>query len=151
MTARPASARPTALLAFAPVGTLPSAAKNAAKPAAARRRQRAQPPSGTSSPGAPRRRARAGRRDHTGRLALSLTRSAKAALARRRLKLSKVGFAFTLNAPARVRVTIYRRVRVHGRMLCKRCLVAADDRRRRRRAEPASRAAAPRCAPGATA
>ncbi len=47
--------------------------------------------------------------------ALSLTRRAIVALNRHRPKLSKVGFAFTLNLPARVRVSIARRVRVHGR------------------------------------
>jgi hypothetical protein len=46
--------------------------------------------------------------------ALSLTRSAIAALNHRRPKVSKVGFAFTLNAVTRVRVTIAKRVRVHG-------------------------------------
>jgi hypothetical protein len=47
---------------------------------------------------------------------LSLTRSAIAALDRKRPKVSKVGFKFTLNAAASVRVTIAMRVRVHGRL-----------------------------------
>jgi hypothetical protein len=47
--------------------------------------------------------------------ALSLTRSAMAALNHKRPKVSKVGFEFTLNAVARVRVTIAKRIRVHGR------------------------------------
>jgi hypothetical protein len=51
--------------------------------------------------------------------ALSLTRNAMAALNHRRAKVSKVGFAFTLNAAARVRVTIAKRVRVHGRVTWK--------------------------------
>jgi hypothetical protein len=46
--------------------------------------------------------------------ALSLTRSAMAALNHKRPKVSRVGFAFTLNAVARVRVTIAERVRVRG-------------------------------------
>jgi subtilase family protein len=68
------------------------------------------PPGGTSSPGTT-----------SGALAaapvvsaLSLTRTAMAALTHRRAKVSKVGFAFTLNAAARVRVTIAKRVRSHG-------------------------------------
>jgi hypothetical protein len=48
--------------------------------------------------------------------ALNLTRGAMAALNHKRPKVSKVGFAFTLNAAARVRVTIAKRVRVHGRL-----------------------------------
>jgi hypothetical protein len=72
----------------------------------------APPPTGTSSPGS------------TDTIspsatpivsALSLTRSAITALKHKRPKVSKVGFAFTLNAPSRVRVTIAKRVRVHGR------------------------------------
>jgi hypothetical protein len=47
---------------------------------------------------------------------LSLTRGAIAALDRKRPKVSKVGFKFTLNAATRVRVTITMRVRVHGRV-----------------------------------
>jgi hypothetical protein len=48
--------------------------------------------------------------------ALKLTRSALAALTRPRAKVSKVGYAFTINAAARVRVTIAKRVRVHGHL-----------------------------------
>jgi hypothetical protein len=47
---------------------------------------------------------------------LSLTRSAIAALSRRRPRLSKLGFSFTLNTPARVRVTVSKRLRVRGRV-----------------------------------
>jgi hypothetical protein len=47
--------------------------------------------------------------------ALSLTRRAIVALNRRRPKLSKVGFAFTLTVPARLRISIAKRIRVHGR------------------------------------
>jgi hypothetical protein len=72
------------------------------------------PPTGTSSPGA----------DSGGVAAavttpavssLSLTRGALAAL-HKRPRLTKLGFAFTLNVPARVRVAVARRVREHGRM-----------------------------------
>jgi hypothetical protein len=69
------------------------------------------PPTGTSSPGTTGT-ANAGPSVVS---ALSLTRSAMAALNHKRPKVSKVGFAFTLNAAARVRVTISKRVRVHGR------------------------------------
>jgi Subtilase family len=51
--------------------------------------------------------------------ALSLTRTAVAALTHRRAKVSKVGFAFTLNAAARVRVTIAKRVLVRGHVAWK--------------------------------
>jgi hypothetical protein len=70
------------------------------------------PPTGTSSPGA------------SGGVAavatpvvssLSLTRAALAAL-HERPRLTRLGFAFTLNVPARVRVAVARYVRVHGRM-----------------------------------
>jgi hypothetical protein len=72
------------------------------------------PPTGTSSPGT----------NSGGVVAavttpaissLSLTRGALAAL-RKRPRLTKLGFAFTLNVPARVRVAVARRVRAHGRM-----------------------------------
>jgi hypothetical protein len=72
------------------------------------------PPTGTSSPGT----------SGAGGVAavatpvvssLSLTRAALAAL-RRRPRLTGLGFAFTLNVPARVRVSVARYVRVHGRM-----------------------------------
>ncbi|HEY1450673.1 MAG TPA: S8 family serine peptidase, partial [Solirubrobacteraceae bacterium] len=68
------------------------------------------PPTGTSAPGG------AGTQASATPVvsALSLTRSALAAL-RKRPKVSKVGYAFTLNTAARVRVTIAQRVRVHGR------------------------------------
>jgi Subtilase family len=68
------------------------------------------PPTGTSSPGPS-----AGAATATPIVStLSLTRSALAAL-RKRPRVSKLGFAFTLNLAARVRVTLARRVRVHGR------------------------------------
>jgi Subtilase family len=72
------------------------------------------PPTGTSSPGA----------NSSGGVAavttpavsaLSLTRGALAAL-HKRPRLTKLGFAFTLNVPARVHVAVARRVRDHGRM-----------------------------------
>ena len=71
------------------------------------------PPTGTSSPGT-----------SGGGVAavstpvvssLSLTRRALAAL-HKRPRLTKLGFAFTLNVPARVRVAVAHYVRVHGRM-----------------------------------
>lgn len=76
------------------------------------------PPTGTSSPGGS-----GGGTSAAGSgasatpvvTALSLTRTALAAL-RRHARLAQLGFAFTLNLPARVRVTLARRVRVHGRM-----------------------------------
>jgi hypothetical protein len=49
--------------------------------------------------------------------ALALTRSAIVALNRVRPRVLQVSFAFTLNVGARVRVTLARRVRVHGRTL----------------------------------
>ncbi|HEX4482145.1 MAG TPA: S53 family peptidase [Solirubrobacteraceae bacterium] len=50
--------------------------------------------------------------------ALKLTRAALAAVARRRAKLSQLGFSFRLSASVRVRVrvTLAERVRVHGRL-----------------------------------
>ncbi len=68
------------------------------------------PPTGTSSPGAAVTTAASTTPVVS---ALSLTRSALAAL-RKRPNVSKLGIAFTLNAAARIRVTIARRVRVHG-------------------------------------
>ncbi len=65
-------------------------------------------PTGTSSPGS----SSGGAATVS---ALSLTRGAILALNRHRPKMSKVGFAFTLSAPARVRVSIAKRIRVHGR------------------------------------
>jgi Subtilase family len=75
------------------------------------------PPTGTSSPGTTAGTSGSG----TGASAtpvvsaLSITRTALAAL-RRHASLAKLGFAFTLSLPARVRVTLARRVRVRGRM-----------------------------------
>jgi hypothetical protein len=69
-------------------------------------------PSGVASPGA----APAATPLPTPTLsALTLTRSAIVALNRLRPRISRVSFAFTLNVAARVRVTLARRVRVHGR------------------------------------
>ncbi|HEY1451716.1 MAG TPA: S8 family serine peptidase [Solirubrobacteraceae bacterium] len=86
----------------------------AAEPAVTPEVQAAEPeqaPAGTSAPGG----GVAAQASATPVIsALSLTRSALAAL-HKRPKVSKLGFAFTLNTAARVRVTIARRVRVHGR------------------------------------
>lgn len=49
-------------------------------------------------------------------LALRLTHAASAALRRRHARLSRLTFAFKLSAPARVRVSLAKRVRVHGRI-----------------------------------
>jgi hypothetical protein len=46
--------------------------------------------------------------------ALALTRTATAALSRPRLNASRLAFAFTLNTPARVRVTLAKQIKVHG-------------------------------------
>ncbi len=48
--------------------------------------------------------------------ALKLTHTALAAIARRRAKLSQLGFSFKLSAATRVRVTLAERVRVRGRL-----------------------------------
>jgi hypothetical protein len=108
---------PNGVLAFAPPGTIagavePTGEAGASGPPSAG----AQPPTGTSAPGSPTLPATAATPTKPVLYALSLTRSAKAALSHRRPRMSKVGFAFALNAAARVRVTIYRRVRVHGRL-----------------------------------
>ncbi len=75
------------------------------------------PPTGTSSPGAAQQTVASPPAPSAPTKpvlsALSLTRGAIAALARRRPRLSKLGFAFALSAPARVRVTISRRTLVH--------------------------------------
>jgi hypothetical protein len=47
--------------------------------------------------------------------ALALTRSAIVALHRRRPRISRVGFAFALNSPARITVTLARWTRSHHR------------------------------------
>ncbi len=114
---------PHGVLAFAPPGTVSLANEESGEPSPSggSGASGAQPPTGTSSPGTsspgtvvpP---AAAAAPATPVLSALSLTRRAKAALNRKRAKLSKVGFAFTLSAPARVRVTIYRRVRAHGRV-----------------------------------
>jgi hypothetical protein len=64
-------------------------------------------PKGTSSPGRS-----AGAATLS---ALSLTRGAIVALNRRRPRISKVAFSFTLSVATRLRVTVAKRVRVHGR------------------------------------
>jgi hypothetical protein len=108
---------PSGVLAFAPPGTISGAVEETGEPAASggSATPGAPPPTGTSAPGSPAP-ASATTRPTPVLSALSLTRKAKAALARRRPRLSRVGFSFRLNAPARIRVTIYRRVRNHGRL-----------------------------------
>jgi hypothetical protein len=49
--------------------------------------------------------------------ALKLTRGASAAIRKARARLSRIGFSFTLNVPARLRVSIAKRVRARGRLL----------------------------------
>ena len=109
---------PNGVGAFAPPGTISGAVEETgeAVTSGGSGATEARPPSGTSAPGAIAPPATAATPAKPVVSALSLTRNARAALNHRRPKLSKVGFAFTLNAAARVRVTIYRRVRVHGRM-----------------------------------
>ncbi len=109
---------PNGVAAFAPPGTISGAVEETgeAVTSGGSGATEAQPPSGTSAPGTIAPPATAATPAKPVVSALSLTRNAKAALHHRRPKLSKVGFAFTLNAAARVRVTIYRRVRAHGRM-----------------------------------
>jgi hypothetical protein len=108
---------PDGLLAFAPSGTLPNASEvDDETPPGPVSGVGTPPPGGTSSPGSGATVSSPAVPVKPVVSALSLTRSAKAALVRGRPKLSKVGFAFTINAAARVRVTIYRHVRVHGRL-----------------------------------
>jgi hypothetical protein len=112
---------PNGLLAFAPSGTLPNASEGG-ESSGGSQSGASQPPTGTSSPGAasPGAGAGAGAAAVTPVLSrLTLTRSAKAALARRHPRLSKLGFAFTLNAATRVHVMVYRYARVHGHMVWK--------------------------------
>lgn len=105
---------PHGVLAFAPSGTISGAVEETGEAAASGAgASGAQAPTGTSAPGTS---APASTATTPVISALTLTRSAKAALNGRRPKLSKVGFAFTLNASARLRVTIYRRVRIRGRL-----------------------------------
>ncbi len=113
---------PNGLLAFAPSGTLPNRSESGEASSGG-----GAAPGGTSSPGAapPPSPAAPSAAAKPVVSSLSLTRSAKAALARRHAKLSKVGFAFTLNTPARVHVTILRLVRVRGRMVYKRVFTTA--------------------------
>jgi hypothetical protein len=107
---------PAGLLAFAPSGTLPGPGEAPGEPPPSIAGAGAAPPSGTSSPGSGATTSGAAPAAKPVVSALSLTRSARAALVRRRPRLSRVGFAFTLSTPARLRVTIYRRVRAHGRV-----------------------------------
>ncbi|MHB8233209.1 MAG: S53 family peptidase [Solirubrobacteraceae bacterium] len=109
---------PNGLLAFAPSGTLPNASEGG-EAAGGSPPSSTPPPTGTSSPGTAPLVAGAGATAAPVLSRLTLTRSARAALARRHLRLSKLGFAFTLTAPAHVRVMIYRYARVHGRMIWK--------------------------------
>jgi Subtilase family len=114
---------PNGLLAFAPSGTLPSASEESGE-ASTGSTDATQEPTGTSSPGTPAPLPATSAATATPFVSsLSLTRSAKAALVHGHPKLSKVGFAFTLNTPARVRVAIFRRMRVHGQVLFKRVFV----------------------------
>jgi len=103
---------PDGLAAFRPPGS--GSGQPALTPAPTPAPVEGAPPTGTSSPGT----------SSAGGAAvaatpvvssLSLTRGALAAL-RRRPRLTRLGFAFTLNVPARVRVSVARYVRVHGRM-----------------------------------
>lgn len=109
---------PDGVLAFAPSGTISGAVEEAGEAAASggSGATGAQPPTGTSAPGTSAPAPTAATPVKPVVSALSLTRGAKAALNHRRARLSKLGFAFTLNTPARLRVTIYRRVRIHGRV-----------------------------------
>lgn len=110
---------PNGVLGFAPRGSIPGAVEEtgqAAAGAGAGATGVQPPPTGTSAPGADAPTSTAAAPPTPVVSALSLTRNAKAALNRGRPKLSKLGFAFTLNAPARLRVTVYRRVRIHGRL-----------------------------------
>ncbi|HUA74624.1 MAG TPA: S53 family peptidase [Solirubrobacteraceae bacterium] len=104
---------PNGLAAFRPPGTSEggqatvTGAPEAPSPAATE-----PPPTGTSSPGAS-----DGRPSVAPAISgLKLTHAAIAALRKRARAANKLGFAFSLNVPARVRVTLARRVRVHGRM-----------------------------------
>jgi subtilase family serine protease len=105
---------PNGLAAFRPPVSGGGAA-NAVTPAVTTTSTVSPPPTGTSSPGT----ASTPSAVPPVVSALSLTRSAMAALNHKRPKVSKVGFAFTLNAAARVRVTIAKRVRVHGHLTWK--------------------------------
>jgi hypothetical protein len=103
---------PNGLAAFQPPTNGGGGAGGGSEPAVSTAPVVSPPATGTSSPGpvsAPAPSAPIGS-------GLSLTRSAMAALNHPRAKVSKVGFAFTLNTAARVRVMIAKRVRVHGRL-----------------------------------
>jgi len=112
---------PSGLAAFRPPVPGGSGGQPAVTPAPAPAPAEEAPPTGTSSPGT----------SSGGGVAavvtpvvssLSLTRAALAALhklprlTRLGFALTKLGFAFTLNVPARVRVAVAHYVRVHGRM-----------------------------------
>jgi hypothetical protein len=73
------------------------------------------PPTGTSSPGANSGGGGVAAAATPAVSSLSLTRGALAAL-HKRPRVAQLGFAFTLNVPALVRVTVARRVRVRGRL-----------------------------------
>jgi hypothetical protein len=102
---------PNGLAAFRPPGTSeegqPTVTTAPEAPATAPAER---PPTGTSSPGAG---------DSSSSAApsisgLKLTHAALAALRKRARVANKLGFAFTLNVPARLRMTLARRVRVRG-------------------------------------
>ncbi len=105
---------PNGLAAFKPAVPGGSGGEPAVTPAPVTPSGSEPPPTGTSSPGT---NSGGGVEAVTAPAvsSLSLTRSALAAL-RKRPRLAKLGFAFTLNVPARVRVAVARRVRVHGRL-----------------------------------
>jgi hypothetical protein len=105
---------PNGLAAFKPPVPGGSGGKPAVTPGPAAPSGGEPPPTGTSSPGA---NSGGGGAAATAPAvsSLSLTRGALAAL-HKRPRLTKLGFAFTLNVPARVRVAVARRVRDHGRM-----------------------------------
>jgi hypothetical protein len=111
---------PDGLAAFAPPGTFSSASGETVEPSpAGSGGGAASAPPGTSSPGTSPPAPGAAALAKPVVSALSLTRSARAALVRRHPKLSTLGVTFTLNAPARLRVTIYKLTRVRGRLVWK--------------------------------
>jgi hypothetical protein len=104
---------PNGLAAFQPAVPGGSGGQPALTPAPPATSGSEPPPSGTSSPGGSGEAPPAAAKPAVS--ALFLTRSALTAL-RKRPRVAQLGFAFTLNVPARVRATIARRVRVRGRL-----------------------------------
>ncbi len=103
---------PNGLAAFKPAVPGGSGGQPAVIPAAPAASGSEPPPTGTSSPGG------GDEAPVTAKPAVSalfLTRSALTAL-RKRPRVAQLGFAFTLNVSALVRVTFARRVRVRGRL-----------------------------------